>query len=313
MKAKMIDFAKKFLSILDVPEGGKLQELMDDLMMDLQLRITDPAARNAAACILVDRVFETLIQTFAACQQTIEDENKSLFQALYRVFYTDEFEMETLPYRENTVDLLRWMQVEFGRQKTDAGRVAYFQRYYALCCSLPDAVGQSMMMDLHLIALPDLAEMLEGEEMLTLQARRSIVIARSVSGVEREDLGNALLLLDACQGELLGFAPEGLRNWNEDQMQTAYGILCKVVDTAPAKFYFPLAARMEQEIFYAVCEQSKEIAELSGMVSLDISRQERLLCQSGKSLPLKLRTLLKLHHCHSILLNGGCLLEWDEL
>ena len=68
-----------------------------------------------------------------------------------------------------------------------------------------------------------------------------------------------------------------------------------------------------QEFFYAVCEQSKGIAELSGMVSLDISRQERLLCQSGKSLPLKLRTLLKLHHCHSILLNGGCLLEWDEL
>lgn len=313
MKTKLVDFTNKLLSMLDVPAGGRLQKLVDDLMMDLQLRITDPAARNVAACLLAERVFETLMRAFAGCQQTIEHENKLLFEAMYRVFYTNESEVESLPRLENSIDLLRWMQGEFGRQKSYPVCVSYFRRYYALCNSLPQAIGKSMMIDLYLIALPYLAEMLDGEEGLTLQARRGIVIARSVFVVERENVGDALLLLDTCQGELFGFVPEDLSDWNENQLQTAYGILCKVVDAAPAKFYFPLATRMEQEIFYAVCEKSEEIGELSGMAFWDISKQERRLCQNGKTLPLKLRSMLKLHHYHAVMLSGGCLPEWDEL
>ena len=313
MDSKMIDFTKKLLLLLEAPSGSQLQDLVDDLMTDLQLRITDRTARKTAACVLAERVFEVLIRAFAADDRMMEHEDKALFLALYRVFYTDEFEEEPLPPTENAVDLLRRMQAEFGRRKKYEACVAYFRRYHALCDSLPQAVGQNMMMELRLIALPYLAEMLDRCETLQPQARRAVVIARSVFGVDKEDVGSALLLLDTCHGELFGLVPGDLRRLDGDQLETVYGILCKVADLAPATFYLPLAYRVEQEIFHAVCEETGKTTCLSGVVFQDISAQERLLWQEGKTLPPKLRTLLKLHHFYSILLRGGCLPEWDEL
>ena len=192
MDSKMIDFTKKLLLLLEAPSGSQLQDLVDDLMTDLQLRITDRTARKTAACVLAERVFEVLIRAFAADDRMMEHEDKALFLALYRVFYTDEFEEEPLPPTENAVDLLRRMQAEFGRRKKYEACVAYFRRYHALCDSLPQAVGQNMMMELRLIALPYLAEMLDRCETLQPQARRAVVIARSVFGVDKEGVGSAL-------------------------------------------------------------------------------------------------------------------------
>lgn len=313
MASKMIDFTKKLLLLLEVPNGSQLQKLVDDLMMNLQLHITERTARKTAASVLAERVFEVLIRAFTADNCMMEHEDKALFLALYRVFYTDEFEMEALPPTENAVDLLRRMQAEFGRRKKYETCVAYFRRYHTLCDSLPQAVGKNMMMELRLIALPYLAEMLDRSKTLQPQTRRAVVIARSVFGVDTEDVGSALLLLDTCHEELFGLVPRDLRRLDEDQLETVYGILCKAADMAPATFYLPLAYRVEQEIFHAVCEETGKTSCLSGVIFRDISAQERLLWQEGKTLPPKLRALLKLHHFHSILLRGGCLPEWDEL
>ena len=313
MKSNIREFTQKLFLLMDAKDGSQLQDLVDELMMDLQLRITDRTARKTAACVLAERVFEVLIRAFAADSRMMEHEDKLLFLALYRVFYTDEFREEPLPPTENAVDLLRRMQAEFGRRKQYEACVAYFQRYRALCDSLPQAVGQNMMMELRLIALPYLAEMLDRSETLQPRAHRAVVIARSVFSVDTEDVGSALLLLDSCHGELFGLVPENLRRLDEDQLETVYGILCKVADLAPATFYLPLAYSVEQEIFRAVCEETGKTTCLSGVVFQDISTQERLLWQEGKALPPKLRTLMKLHHFYSILLRGGCLPEWDEL
>ena len=132
MDSKMIDFTKKLLLLLEAPSGSQLQELVDELMMNLQLRITDRTARKTAACVLADRVFEVLIRAFAADSRMMEHEDKALFLALYRVFYTDEFEEEPLPPTENAVDLLRRMQAEFGHRKKYEACVAYFRRIFSL-------------------------------------------------------------------------------------------------------------------------------------------------------------------------------------
>ena len=66
MKSNIREFTQKLFLLMDAKDGGQLQELVDELMMDLQLRITDRTARKTAACVLSERVFEVLIQAFAA-------------------------------------------------------------------------------------------------------------------------------------------------------------------------------------------------------------------------------------------------------
>ena len=185
MKSNIREFTQKLFLLMDAKDGSQLQELVDGLMMDLQLRVTDRTARKTAACVLAERVFEVLIRAFAADSGMMEHEDKTLFLALYRAFYTDEFEEEPLPPTENAVNLLRRMQAEFGCRKQYEACMAYFRRYHALCDSLPQAVSQNMMMELHLIALPHLAEMLDRCETLQPQARRAVVIARAFSALTR--------------------------------------------------------------------------------------------------------------------------------
>ena len=68
--------------------------------------------------------------------------------------------------------------------------------------------------------------------------RGAIVIAQTISCMGFKEIGNALLLLNTCQGQLFGFVPEQLGARNAKELRTVFGILCEVVRLAPAEFCF---------------------------------------------------------------------------
>lgn len=313
MNSELMNFIEKLVSLLEVPDGAPLQERVDEVMIELQSHVTSPADRKMAACLLAERAFDVLIRTFAGCSESVTHENKELFLAFYHVFHETEADEEPILHQENAIDMLRRMQEECGKRKGYETCESYFRYYQALCNDLSQSVKQTMMRELRIIALPYLAETLECSEALPLRARRAIIVAKSVFRAEIRDNGSALLLLEAVQGELFGLVPEYLRSQDVAHLEVVYGILCKAADMAPATFYLPLAHQVEQEIYSELCVQTGNVSFVSGDIPRDISALERLLWQKGEPLPLKLRSMLKLHHFHAILLRGGCLPEWDEL
>ena len=70
------------------------------------------------------------------------------------------------------------------------------------------------------IALPYLAEVCGHGEELSKQEQRTIVIAQTISCMGPKEIGNALLLLNTCQGQLFGFVPEQLGALNAKELRT---------------------------------------------------------------------------------------------
>ena len=191
--------------------------------------------------------------------------------------------------------------------------VLYFRYYKTYCEMLAKRGNVQMKVELRRTALPYLAEVCGHAEELSKQEQRAIVIAKTLSCMGPKEIGNALLLLNTCQGQLFGFVPEQLGGWNAKELRTVFGILCEVVRLAPAEFYFPLTVRMEREIYKAVSAWTGNTHHESATVLQRIWEEKRWIKENGKPIPPEIAGLLKLHHYYMKTLNGDGQPEWDEL
>ena len=191
--------------------------------------------------------------------------------------------------------------------------VLYFRYYKTYCEMLAKRGNVQMKVELRRIALPYLAEVCGHGEELSKQEQRAIVIAQTISCMGPKEIGNALLLLNTCQGQLFGFVPEQLGVLNAKELRTVFGILCEVVRLAPAEFYFPLTVRMEREIYKAVSAWTGNTHHEGTTVLQRIWEEKRWMKENGKQASPEIAGLLKLHHYYMKTLNGDGQPEWDEL
>ena len=251
-KREMAACAERLLSLLEIPDGVELEETMDMVLIDLQMHIVDSGTRSAVASVLADRVFALLMQTFLAHYPEIDHEYVTIFYAYNHVFETEMYDTADLPRVGSIGGKLKRMQEEFALPRNYEEWVLYFRHYKTYCEMLAKRGNVQMKVELRRTALPYLAEVCGHAEELSKQEQRAIVIAQTISCMGFKEIGNALLLLNTCQGQLFGFVPEQLGGRNAKELRTVFGILCEVVRLAPAEFYFPLTVRMEREIYKAV-------------------------------------------------------------
>ena len=312
-KKEMVACAERLLSLLDIPDGIELEETMDMALIDLQMHIVDSGTRSAVASVLADRVFTLLMQTFIAHYSEIDHEYVTIFYAYNHVFETEMYDAD-LPRVGSIGGKLKRMQEEFALPRNYEEWVLYFRYYKTYCEMLAKRGNVQMKVELRRIALPYLAEVCGHVEELSKQETRAIVIAQTLSCMGPKEIGNALLLLNTCQGRLFGLVPEQLGVLSAKELRTVFSILCEVVRLAPAEFYFPLTVRMEREIYKAVSAWTGNTHHAERATVLrQIWEEKRWIKENGKQAPPEIAGLLKLHHYYMKTLNGDGQPEWDEL
>lgn len=312
-KRELTACAERLLSLMEVPDGVELEETMDMVLIDLQMHIVDSGTRSAVASVLADRVFALLMQTFIAHYPEIDHEYVTIFYAYNHVFETEMYDTADLPRVGSIGGKLKRMQEEFDLPRNYEEWVLYFRYYKTYCEMLSKRGNVQMKVELRRTALPYLAEVCGHAEELSKQEQRAIVIAQTISCMGPKEIGNALLLLNTCQGQLFGFVPEQLGVLNAKELRTVFGILCEVVRLAPAEFYFPLTVRMERKIYKAVSAWTGNTHHESTTVLQRIWEEKRWMKENGKQASPELTGLLKLHRYYMKTLNGDGQPEWDEL
>lgn len=313
-KKELLSCAEYLLLLLEVPDGVSLEETLDMVLIDLQIRIVDSGSRNAVADVLMEQVFSVLMQTFTDHGEELNREYAAELSAYYRVFELPTEAPVKLPRPANIVSKLGQMQGEFACERSYRDWILYFQRYRAYCEMLSKRGSAHMKLELRRLVLPHLAHQCSEAEGLSEKESRAITIARTLLCMGPKEVGHALLLLNTCRGKLFGFVPDHVTIMDEAELRTVFGVLCEVIRMAPAEFYLRLAATMERTILRRLAQRKTKKSPIDYQSVMHGIRAERhQMEEDHEPVTPEIAGLLKLHHYYIKMLCGDGQPEWDEL